>query len=146
LDDPGARSADRDEQAENGACDRRCGKPRRSSDAMRLFRSYLYALWLYGALTFLGFALLPNAMITGPRGVALATRVWRRLAFGGLKWIVGAGVVIGGRENLPAGPALYAAKHQAMLDVLVPSLFLENAAYVYKIELQNELMLGWYLR
>jgi 1-acyl-sn-glycerol-3-phosphate acyltransferase len=64
----------------------------------------------------------------------------------GLGWIVGAKVLIEGRENILPGPALYAGKHQAMLDVLVPGLFLPDPAFVYKIELQKELMLGWYLQ
>lgn len=112
---------------------------------MKFARSLLFACWLYGLLTVLGFWFLPYTLIDGPKGAAMAHRAWTRATLWGLGWMVGARVVIEGRENLVKGPAIYAAKHQAMLDVMAPSLFLDNAAYVYKIELQKELMLGWFL-
>src|SRR5262249_15959688 len=117
--DPRTRGIDRIQQAE--------------TRQMKFARSLLFACWLYGLLTVVGFWFLPYAMVTGPKGAALAHRVWTRASLWGLSWMVGARVVIEGRENLVKGPALYAAKHQAMLDVLVPSQFLDNAAYVYKI-------------
>ncbi len=112
---------------------------------MSLVRSYVFAAWLYGALALMGFLYMPWA-IFGYKGVNAAHRAWTRATLWGLRWIVGARVVIEGLENLPGGPVLLAGKHQSMLDVEVPGLFLRDAAFVYKIELQKELMLGWYLQ
>ncbi len=60
--------------------------------------------------------------------------------------ICGVRVEIRGREHLPAGPALIAAKHQCMLDTVAPFAILDDAAYVMKKELMRIPVYGWYSR
>jgi 1-acyl-sn-glycerol-3-phosphate acyltransferase len=112
---------------------------------MSFVRRILFVLYFYGALGYVG---ARYAFVAGrsPRGVVRALHAWTHLTLWGLKWIVGARVTIEGRENLPQGPALIAAKHQATLDTLLPSLFLDFPAFVYKVELKKAPVVGWYLQ
>lgn len=111
---------------------------------MRFARSLLFVIWLYGAMTVLGFAFAPIVFFNG-RATQSALRAWTRAALFGLRWIVGARVRFEGLEHAPKGPALVAAKHQSMLDTLAPSIFLPDAAFVFKRELLKQPILGWYL-
>ena len=112
---------------------------------MILIRSVLYAVWLYFAMTFAGLVYLPRMLTT--REVELgAGRLWTRMALWGLRWIVGARVVFTGLEHTPKGAAVVAAKHQSMLDTLVPFLMFDSPAFVLKQELLSAPVLGWYAK
>lgn len=58
----------------------------------------------------------------------------------GLRWR------LQGAENLPAGPAIIAAKHQSTWDTLIFHVLLDDPIYVLKRELLVVPFLGWYLR
>jgi 1-acyl-sn-glycerol-3-phosphate acyltransferase len=60
--------------------------------------------------------------------------------------VCGVRVEFRGRENLPAGPALIAAKHQCMLDTMAPLPVFADPAYVMKRELMRIPVYGWYSR
>lgn len=111
---------------------------------MRLIRSLIFVVWLYGSMATLGVVMWPF-VLADERHVWTALRVWTRTALWGLRWIVGATVEIVGREHLPQGAALIAMKHQAMLDTMVPALFVPNPVFVYKAELRNTPIMGSYL-
>jgi 1-acyl-sn-glycerol-3-phosphate acyltransferase len=111
---------------------------------MILFRSILYVIWLYGAMTLIGAALAPFILFDREY-IHLALRTWARASVFGLRWIVGARVKFEGLDYAPKGAALIASKHQSMLDTLAPSLVLERTAYVFKRELLKQPVLGWYL-
>ncbi|MHA1114085.1 MAG: lysophospholipid acyltransferase family protein [Alphaproteobacteria bacterium] len=53
---------------------------------------------------------------------------------------------IGGRENLPDGPVLVAAKHQSMWDTMILFALLRRPTYVVKRELGWIPIFGWFLR
>lgn len=110
---------------------------------MILARSVLYAIWLYFAMTFAGIVYLPRMLVSRERELG-AGRLWTRMAIWGLRWIVGARVVFTGKEFTPKGAAIVAAKHQSMLDTLVPFLMFDSPAFVLKQELLNAPVLGWY--
>jgi len=112
---------------------------------MRYLRSIIFVIWLYGALAVIGIGLWPFVLMD-ERHVWTALRAWARAILWGLRWIVGARVTIEGQEHLPQGGALIAAKHQSMLDTVIPSLFLPKPAFVYKAELGNTPVMGAYLR
>jgi 1-acyl-sn-glycerol-3-phosphate acyltransferase len=111
---------------------------------MKLLRSIVFVIWLYGSMAVLGIALLPWVAMSD-RYVWTALRAWTRAILWGLHWIVGATVSIEGLEHAPKGGALIACKHQAMLDTVLPSLFLAEPVFVYKRELANTPILGLYL-
>jgi 1-acyl-sn-glycerol-3-phosphate acyltransferase len=51
----------------------------------------------------------------------------------------------GARPRAPAeGPALIAAKHQAMVDTLAPFTFVDDVCFVLKEELTKLPLFGWY--
>lgn len=110
---------------------------------MTLLRSILFVIWLYGAMVFAGLVYLPAALFgrTPPLG---AGRLWTRCTLWGLEHIVGARVVFKGLERIPPGPLIVAAKHQSMLDTLVPFLMFPSPAFVLKRELLNAPVLGQY--
>jgi 1-acyl-sn-glycerol-3-phosphate acyltransferase len=111
---------------------------------MKLLRSIVFVIWLYGSMAVIGIALLPW-VAADDRYVWLALRTWTRTILWGLRWIVGARVSIEGLENAPKGGALIASKHQAMLDTVMPSLFLSEPVFIYKRELAKTPILGLYL-
>jgi 1-acyl-sn-glycerol-3-phosphate acyltransferase len=111
---------------------------------MKLIRSILFTIWLYGSMAVIGLAMLPW-VAANERYVWPALRAWTRTILWGLHWIVGARVKFEGLENIPQGGALIACKHEAMLDTVVPSLFLKEPVFIYKRELAKTPILGLYL-
>jgi 1-acyl-sn-glycerol-3-phosphate acyltransferase len=91
--------------------------------------------------------ILGSPLLLGPRRWAMAGL--RFHAVSSMWWmrvICGTTVEVRGREKLPAGPALIAAKHQAAWDTfgLVP--LLRDPAIVMKEELLSLPLYGWFSR
>lgn len=112
---------------------------------MILLRSILFVAWLYGSMAVIGIGFWPF-VLADERHVWTALRTWGRATLWGLRWIVGARVRFEGLEHVPQGGALIAAKHQSMLDTIVPALFLPKPVYIYKRELGGTPVMGAYLR
>lgn len=112
---------------------------------MKLLRSIVFVIWLYGAMAVLGVVMWPF-VLADDRHVWTALRTWARTTIWGLRWIVGARVTFEGLEHLPEGGALVAMKHQSMLDTIAPALFLPKPVFVFKAELGNTPVMGAYLR
>lgn len=110
---------------------------------MIVLRSVLFTAWLYGSMAVVGLGGLP--LLLGPRQWALAViRVWASSVLWGLKVFAGGRVEFRGLEHRPTGAALVAAKHQGMLDVIVPFLLLPDPCFVLKRELMWLPVFGWY--
>jgi 1-acyl-sn-glycerol-3-phosphate acyltransferase len=112
---------------------------------MKLLRSIVFVIWLYGAMAVIGVVMWPF-VLADDRHVWTALRTWGRTTIWGLRWIVGARVAFEGLEHLPEGGALIAMKHQSMLDTIAPALFLPKPVFVFKAELGNTPVMGAYLR
>jgi len=112
---------------------------------MKLIRSILFVIWLYGSLAVIGIGMWPFVLMDD-RNVYTALRSWARATIWGLRWIVGAEVTFEGLEHVPQGGALLAMKHQSMLDTIAPALLLTKPTYVFKAELGKAPVLGAYLR
>ncbi len=112
---------------------------------MKLLRSLIFVVWLYGAMAVIGLALWPF-VLADDKYVYTALRCWARTTLWGLRWIVGARVSFEGLENIPEGGALIAMKHQSMLDTIAPSLFLKQPTFIYKAELGSAPVMGAYLK
>lgn len=112
---------------------------------MRLIRSIIFVIWLYGSMAVVGLVLWPFVLMN-ERHVWTALRSWSRCILWGLRWIIGARVSFEGLEHVPQGGALIAMKHQSMLDTMIPSLFLPRPIYVYKAELGGTPVMGAYLK
>lgn len=110
---------------------------------MIALRSLVYVLFLYGSMALVGLICLPASLIK--REWALwAPRLWVRISLWGLRWIVGARVLIEGAENIPEGPVVVASKHQAMLDTMTPFLVMNSPSIVLKRELLSMPVFGWF--
>ncbi|MES1156370.1 MAG: lysophospholipid acyltransferase family protein [Alphaproteobacteria bacterium] len=112
---------------------------------MKLLRSLLFVIWLYGTMVIMGVLFAPWVAFS-QRGAYVAMRAWTHVMLFGLRWICGARVRFEGLENVPKGAGLIALKHQGMLDTIAPLLFLKEPAFVYKQELGKLPVWGWYIK
>lgn len=112
---------------------------------MKLIRSILFVIWLYGAMAVVGIGMWPLVLMN-ERYVYVALRSWARATVWGLRWIVGARVTFEGLEHVPQGGGLLAMKHQSMFDTIVPALLLTKPTFVYKAELGDAPVMGAYLK
>lgn len=106
-------------------------------------RSAVFTAWLYLSMAVLATAASPLLLLERRRAWGLV-RVWVRGVLWGLRVLCGVRVEVRGREHLPAGPALVAAKHQSMLDTVAPLDLLPDPAYVLKRELMRLPFFGWW--
>ena len=110
---------------------------------MTTVRSLLFVVWLYLSMVIFAVGLSPALLM--PHGAAMGViKLWSKFVLFGLRWIAGVKVEVRGLEHRPAGPALIAAKHQGMLDVIAPFAFLDDACFVMKKELMPLPFFGWF--
>jgi 1-acyl-sn-glycerol-3-phosphate acyltransferase len=110
---------------------------------MILIRSLIYSVWLYGSMAAISIGLSPFAAFSERAAIA-AARIWSKGAVWGLNAICGLRVEFRGRENIPPGRVLVAAKHLSMLDTIIPFLVFPDVAIVLKTELLKWPVFGWY--
>ncbi len=110
---------------------------------MTTIRSLLFVVWLYLSMVIFAVGLSPALLM--PHGAAMGViKLWSKFVLFGLRWIAGVKVEVRGLEHRPTGPALIAAKHQGMLDVIAPFAFLDDACFVMKKELMPLPFFGWF--
>lgn len=110
---------------------------------MILVRSLAFVVVFYLWSAAVGAAMIP--LFVGPRiWILRATSFWATGVIGLLRWICGVRVEVRGRQHLPAGAALIAAKHQCMFDTMGPLTVFADACYVMKRELMRIPFYGWY--
>jgi 1-acyl-sn-glycerol-3-phosphate acyltransferase len=93
------------------------------------------------------FLILGSPLLLGPRSWAMmALAAHARASIWWMRVIVGTRLEVRGRENLPAEPAIIAAKHQSAWDTfgLVP--LLRDPAIIMKQELLKLPLYGWFSR
>ena len=86
-------------------------------------------------------ATVPVSALFGQRAVIAHATVWTRWHAWATRWLLGIRVRIEG--TMPAGPALYAAKHQAMFETLELQRLLDGPAMALKEELASIPIWGW---
>jgi 1-acyl-sn-glycerol-3-phosphate acyltransferase len=110
---------------------------------MILARSLLFAGLFYLWSLLLCVLFLPALLL--PRGVvAWAFKLWGRGVIFLLAACCGVRVEVRGREHLPTGRALVAAKHQCMFDVFAQFVVLPDSCFVMRKELMLIPFFGWY--
>ena len=110
---------------------------------MIYLRSFLFQLyfWIWSVFT----AVWMLALLPLPRRFAVAALTfWSKGLFFGLHWLADIRIEVRGRDHLPTGPALVAAKHQSMFDVFSQFGLLPDACFVMKKELLNVPLFGWH--
>lgn len=112
---------------------------------MILVRSltFIAAYYIYSTLV----ALLMIPLFLAPRAWVTHVLTW----YGAgttflLRVICNIRTEVRGREHLPRGAALIAAKHQCMFDIFGSFAFLPDACFVTKKELMIIPFLGWYAK
>lgn len=114
-----------------------------------MIRALLFNVAFYGVTTILGVLYLPLLLIpgkAGQRAMMAAGRAWSALILWLLKIIVGLDFEVRGREHLPDGPCLIAAKHQSAWDTLMLPVLLGDPVVILKRELFWIPFYGWYAK
>lgn len=103
-------------------------------------RTWLYRIVFFG-LSVPVVATVPISALFGRRAVIRHASFWSRMQTPLARWIAGIRVVEEGTR--PTGPALYAAKHQAMFETLELQYRLGAPAMAIKEELTRIPVWGW---
>lgn len=112
---------------------------------MRLVRSLAFVAVFYAWSVLCVLVMIPIAL--GPRRWTIACmRIWAKGFIAFLEPICGIRVEVRGREHMPTGAALVAAKHQCMFDALGTLAIYPDACFVTKKELFAIPLFGWYAR
>lgn len=86
------------------------------------------------------------ALLLPPAATVLGQRIWAKGVMALLRGVAGIRYEIRGRERIPEGPVLIAAKHQSAWDTMIFHIIVEDPAIVMKRELLNIPVYGWYCR
>ncbi len=108
-------------------------------------RSLAFSLLSVAAMAVAGLAFLP-VVLASRRGGAAAARRFAAFQLGLLRLVAGLGLELRGLENLPAGPALLAVKHQSALETYALVRLLPGVCFVLKRELVSLPLVGLYIR
>ncbi|MBV8684873.1 MAG: 1-acyl-sn-glycerol-3-phosphate acyltransferase [Caulobacteraceae bacterium] len=112
---------------------------------MTVLRSLVFVALFYLFSVLWVIVMLPTVL--GPRSwTVTCVKVWAKVFTAMLAPICGVRVEVRGREHMPAGPALVAAKHQCMFDALGTMAIYPDACFVTKKELFAIPLFGWYAR
>ncbi len=111
---------------------------------MLVLRSLVFNVLFYVVLIAIMLVLSP-AMLMGPDRVKAAARVWGRASLWLLRVVCGLHVEFRGRENIPRGAMIVAAKHQSVWEVFALITVFEDFTYVLKRELTFIPLFGWYV-
>jgi len=112
---------------------------------MKALRALAYNLAFFGGTTLMLLVALP--LLLAPRRCTnWLAHFWTWSMFGFLKLFVGLDYEVRGRENLPAGAAILAMKHQSAWDTLAIFRLFDDPAVVLKRELWRIPLFGWFLR
>ena len=111
---------------------------------MPFVRSLLFNLCYFAWTMLLGILALP-ALVLPKAAVFAVSRLWARGVLWLLANLVGLGHEIRGRGRVPAGPVIYAVKHQSAWETIVFAVLIPGFAGVYKRQLALIPLFGWYL-
>ncbi|MGE5546690.1 MAG: lysophospholipid acyltransferase family protein [Solirubrobacterales bacterium] len=111
---------------------------------MTALRSALFLVLFYAWTLPLAVLYLPVLAAPRPAMLPLA-RFWLKGVLGLLKLCTGMSFEVRGREHLPAGPVIVAAKHQSAFETFAFHLVFDDPAFVLKRELTWIPFFGWYL-
>lgn len=112
---------------------------------MIALRSILFNVAFYLNLAVWLIAALPALAMPRPAVVALA-KAWGRSNLWMLRWICGIKVEWRGREKIPPGPLLVAAKHQSAWETFALIPLFDDPTFVLKRELMWLPLFGWHMR
>lgn len=107
-----------------------------------VLRSLAFNIAFYGSLVVWVLAAVPTAVM--PRRAVLAVaKMWGRYNLWLLRAICGINVEWRGREKIPTGPLLIAAKHQSFWETFALLHLFEDPTFILKRELMWIPVFGW---
>jgi 1-acyl-sn-glycerol-3-phosphate acyltransferase len=109
---------------------------------MTIARSIAFNLLFYVVLAVLAIVGLP--MLLTRRGPMRLATLWARISIWLLEVVAGIRVEVRGREKIPPGGCLVAAKHQSALETLALVPLFPHFTYILKRELNWIPVFGWY--
>jgi 1-acyl-sn-glycerol-3-phosphate acyltransferase len=109
-------------------------------------RSALYQLLFLPWTLLMCVGCLPLLALASRRQMQYAAAFWLDGALWLQRHILGLSFEIRGRDNLPAGSVIIAAKHQSAWETMVFHRLLGDPAFVLKKELLWLPFIGWYMR
>ncbi len=110
-----------------------------------MFRSLVFVVVFY--LNTAAFLILGSWLLFAPRSWAMAgLKAHARASLWWMRMIVGTTMEVRGREHLPEGPVLVAAKHQSAWDTFALIPLFDDPAVVMKAELGHIPFYGWFSR
>ena len=112
---------------------------------MIVLRSVLFNVLFFGYTTLIALGLLPQ-LLARNGNVAPGIQHWIAGTLWLLEHVVGITYELRGAENVPAGPAIVASKHQSAWDTMMFHRFVPSPAYVIKKELLSIPLYGAYTR
>lgn len=111
---------------------------------LQFLRSLCFNFGMYLGSAVIVIVALP--LLLAPPSVARAvSRLWVRFCLGLLRLCCGLDHRVAGREHLPTGPHIVAAKHQSTWETLALVLLVPKACFVLKRELLWIPMVGWFM-
>lgn len=112
---------------------------------MSALRSLLFNIAFFGWTALLCIGGIP--LLAASAGwIVAGQRLWAWGVIGLLRLLIGTDYQVSGRENLPDGPFVIAAKHQSAWETIILFLLIDRPAYVLKKELLAIPLYGWYAR
>lgn len=110
-----------------------------------MIRSLVFIFAFYVATAV--FLVLGSPLLLGPRAWAMAgLRAHAHATLWLMKWVVGTTMEVRGREHLPDGAFLVAAKHQSTWDTIALIPLFPDPALVMKAELLKIPLYGWFCK
>jgi 1-acyl-sn-glycerol-3-phosphate acyltransferase len=107
-------------------------------------RSLIFNIVFYINLVL--FLVLGSEFFFTPRKWSIrALQAWASTSLWWLRVLAGTGIEVRGRENIPAGPALVAGKHQSLWETFAILPLLDDPAMVLKKELTYVPFFGWFI-
>ena len=113
---------------------------------MNLLRNILFqiAYWLTSAFYVL--TALPLMLLPSRRPIMFWILIYTKTMLFWMHWIAGVRLIVRGRENIPAGPCIIAAKHQSWGDGFAVFSQFYDLAFVTGDHLENFPLVGGILR
>ena len=105
--------------------------------------AFQIAFWIWSAT--INLAWLPSLLMS-PMATVRGQTIWAKGVMVLLRLLAGVRYEIRGREHIPPGPVIIAAKHQSAWDTMIFHIIAHDPAIVMKAELLHIPIYGWYCR
>lgn len=105
--------------------------------------AFQIAFWVWSAV--INLAWLPSLLMS-PMATVRGQTIWAQGVMVLLRVLAGIRYELRGRENIPPGAVLIAAKHQSAWDTMIFHIIARDPAIVMKAELLKIPIYGWYCR